>query len=203
MYISRIFMLSLLTLAFASCQRSAPKAEKAEKKTAPTEATASTSPFERGNRIAFEAQGALLSQVSQALQQGGSTYAIGYCNVKANPIIDSISKQEKVRIERLALRHRNPNNYLKTAEDSAVYHSFEKALATGETPAAVVKTSAAGRYFYKPIIMQMEACLKCHGSPNKQVKENTLAAIAKTYPNDNALNFALGDLRGMWKIELN
>jgi hypothetical protein len=202
MYISRIFIFSLLTIAFASCQAPAPEAEKASESTVPTEQKTSSTPLERGNRITFEAQGALLGQVSQAIQQGGPQYAIGYCSLKANPILDSVAKKEKVSIQRLALRHRNPNNYLKTPEDSAVYLSFEKALAAGQPAPAILKTTAEGRYFYKPIVMGMEACLKCHGSPKKQINAATLGAIAKVYPNDKAVNFALGDLRGMWKIEL-
>ncbi len=46
-------------------------------------------------------------------------------------------------------------------------------------------------------------CLNCHGTAGVQVKENTLAKIHQLYPEDRAMNFKEGDLRGVWHIIFN
>ena len=46
----------------------------------------------------------------------------------------------------------------------------------------------------------MEACLKCHGNPDTQITEGTLAKIKELYPNDMATGYKLKDFRGAWKI---
>jgi len=193
-----ILAISAILLAISACNSPNSKA----KTPSAEEPNETQDALERGNEIAFEAQGALMSQVSSALQQGGTQYAIGYCNLKASGIADSIGALHNAQIGRIATRNRNPNNYLKNATDSAAYQSFEQAMAAGTTPEPVLKEVDGERYFYKPIVLKMEACLKCHGTPGKKVQKETLEALAKTYPNDKALGFEIGDLRGAWKIKL-
>jgi hypothetical protein len=54
--------------------------------------------------------------------------------------------------------------------------------------------------YYKPIRIAMPACLKCHGSAEKDIDPKTLAIIRQKYPDDLATNYKEGDLRGLWKI---
>lgn len=49
----------------------------------------------------------------------------------------------------------------------------------------------------------MAACLKCHGNKTSDISVETLQSIEINYPQDLATGYAVGDLRGMWKIELN
>jgi hypothetical protein len=201
---TRLYFLSITLLALSACQNSAtPNKNTIQSETSAEEPMETKTALERGKEAAHEARGALLSQVSMALQQGGPAYAVSYCNLKATGIADSVGKLHQAEISRIARRHRNPKNFIETPADSAVYAQFEATQAAGNSPQAVVKETAAGRYFYQPIMLKLEACLKCHGTPNKQVKPKTLEAIAQAYPNDKAVNFALGDLRGAWKIKLN
>jgi hypothetical protein len=43
-------------------------------------------------------------------------------------------------------------------------------------------------------------CLVCHGDPQTQIAEATLAKINDLYPEDKATGFAMNDFRGAWKI---
>jgi hypothetical protein len=68
--------------------------------------------------------------------------------------------------------------------------------------APTLVTNAADRIvFYSPIVITNALCLQCHGTPEIEVRPETLAAIAKLYPRDQATGFKLGDLRGLWRVE--
>jgi hypothetical protein len=46
-------------------------------------------------------------------------------------------------------------------------------------------------------------CLNCHGTPGKHIQDATLTKIQQLYPEDRAVNFKEGDLRGLWHIIFN
>lgn len=48
--------------------------------------------------------------------------------------------------------------------------------------------------YYRPIPLAA-TCLACHGAP-QQIPPPVLAALRKIYPDDQAVNFHEGDLRG-------
>jgi len=52
--------------------------------------------------------------------------------------------------------------------------------------------------YYKPT-MQLEFCGTCHGSKESIGAEYD--AIAKLYPEDLAIDFKTGDLRGLWRVD--
>ena len=54
--------------------------------------------------------------------------------------------------------------------------------------------------FYKPIMINSKACLKCHGEPGKHIAAETSEKIKERYPNDFATGFRLNEFRGSWKI---
>jgi len=45
-------------------------------------------------------------------------------------------------------------------------------------------------------------CLVCHGTIGKEMAAKTNATIKSFYPNDLAIGFQEGDLRGIWSIVL-
>ena len=48
--------------------------------------------------------------------------------------------------------------------------------------------------YYRPVPV-MATCLACHGS-EKEIAPNVRAAITRDYPQDEAVDFQEGDLRG-------
>ena len=53
--------------------------------------------------------------------------------------------------------------------------------------------------FYAPIKVQ-DLCLNCHGQPGTDIKAADYDLIKKLYPEDEAVGYKSGDLRGMWSI---
>ncbi|MGB6037776.1 MAG: DUF3365 domain-containing protein, partial [Cryomorphaceae bacterium] len=46
-------------------------------------------------------------------------------------------------------------------------------------------------------------CLKCHGEPNTQVNQSTLAVLKALYPEDEATGYGENELRGIWVVQMN
>jgi len=46
----------------------------------------------------------------------------------------------------------------------------------------------------------MPLCEKCHGKIGSTLKEADYASIKSLYPEDMAIGYKTGDLRGMWSI---
>ena len=45
-------------------------------------------------------------------------------------------------------------------------------------------------------------CLKCHGQPEREIAPSTMEVLRRLYPEDRATGFRLGELRGMWRVDL-
>lgn len=135
------------------------------------------------------------------MQTGGPVGALRFCSQNALLLTDQAAKESGVSIKRVSLKNRNPANSA-SAEEQTVLNGWEKMQHSGQPlPAYEIKHIAVGEYtYYKPIVINNEACLKCHGdiaadSPlGKEIK-----AI---YAEDKATGYTMGDLRGMIVITL-
>jgi hypothetical protein len=155
----------------------------------------------QGKEIAAASFKTLSGQLKAALEEGGVPNAVGYCNISAKPIIDSLSKQYGAKIRRTTLKLRNPTN-APTPEESGALKRYEASL--GLNPHAYLTPLVKDRKeygvdYYAPIIIK-EACLKCHGIPGETLSEEHHTFIKGLYPNDKAFGYKEGDLRGIWSI---
>jgi hypothetical protein len=153
-----------------------------------------------GRTISMAAQMELLKNVSAAMEQGGPTHAIGFCNVHALPLTDSLSNTHGAKISRISDKNRNAQNALSTELEKQLWQYYQSNWATAKQADTVV-ASQGKTIYYKPISIAMPACLKCHGEPTVDIAENTIALIDSLYPNDKAKHYKLDDFRGLWKIE--
>lgn len=149
-----------------------------------------------GDRISSEMQTVLLQNVSGAIQKGGTEYAVEFCNLEAMPLTDSISQKFDVKIQRLTDKNRNPKNAISSESDATAWGKIK----TDKTD-FISQNKQGDIYYYKPIMMGMPACIQCHGNRNN-ISEKTLELIDLKYPDDQAVDYELGDLRGMWKIKM-
>lgn len=76
------------------------------------------------------------------------------------------------------------------------------ALNNGEQAKPSVTVNMEGKTaFYAPIITN-SLCLNCHGRVDEIGVEN-YSIIKALYPEDKAVDFGVGDLRGIWSITFN
>lgn len=155
----------------------------------------------RGQQIAAATFQVLSGQLQQAMKSGGVQEAVSVCQLAANPIVDSLSKVHQAEIRRTALRVRNPNNTATEAE-RGILQVYQSELEKKATPQPQLIALGNGQMaFYAPI-MAADLCLKCHGTVGETIQEEDYAHIQELYPDDQAIGFQAGDLRGIWSIRL-
>lgn len=152
-----------------------------------------------GKKVSAVAGATLVSQLGRAIAEQDAAYAIRFCNLSASEIVDSINRANNCTVQRLTTRRRNPSNRIETAWDKIAWNSFRTSDPDAKRPDTVLVARGVPVY-YQPIFIKSELCLQCHGSRSTDIELATLEAIDSLYPADAAVNYVLGDLRGMWKI---
>ena len=142
-----------------------------------------------------ELKGVLINQI----QAKGVLQAVSVCSDTAQVLTNNFGIQKGVYIRRVSFKNRNVNNSPDDFEKK-VLSKFEllhqnKEL-NGETEHTEIVQEGEFKYlrYLKPILVQAE-CLNCHGSENDIMPE-VKQLIAQEYPNDKAVDYLIGDLRG-------
>ncbi len=109
-----------------------------------------------------------------------------------------------VRVARVSLRTRNPLLGQPDAWEQAVLQDFERRLSAGEKPEtlehAELVTEPAGRSFrYMKAIPVQPMCLGCHGA-TESMAPAIRERLAADYPQDRAVGYAPGQLRGAFSV---
>lgn len=153
-----------------------------------------------GGNITSETQSVLLQNVTAAMQSGGKEHAVRYCNLKATDLVDSLSKLYECEIYRISEKNRNPNNAPKTELDKKMLKMFAESNNVQDKD---VIHNDGKHIYYQPIFIQKGACMNCHGDIHTAISEEFYAVIKDKYPDDKAIGYNMGDLRGTWKIVFN
>jgi len=165
-----------------------------------TALAADPSPKEVGDQVAGRLFASLMSTLQEKIATDGPEAAIAYCRLEALPLTTQVAAEFPTvkNVRRTALRVRNPVN-VPDATDRSVLEGWLASWNPAAPPQAVIKEYAATdgtkelRY-YRPVPV-MATCLACHGS-GEQIPGNVRAALQRDYPQDEAVDFREGDLRG-------
>lgn len=185
--------MAFLVFVFASC---------AKKETVDNERVAAEKVWSdslliaAGDLIISETFDTLRQSLLTAIGSEDFAGAISFCNEKANALTSLYSDSVKVR--RTALRFRNPDNRPDSLE-AEILRLWSAGMESGEKPQARLIRERSRTHYFKPIHMQA-MCVNCHGAPQKNIQPATMAAIKKHYPDDLAIDFQEGDLRGSWHL---
>lgn len=153
-------------------------------------------------RIADFSQ-ALKGQLQAAIKQGGLINAVSVCKSVA-PAIAAENSKDGWTLTRTSLRVRNSDNTPDEWELSQL-QQFELVNASGQQPAdkpivasEFIVNDGNTQFRYMKAIPAQQLCLGCHGS---NIEPEMSALLSKTYPDDKAVNFALGDIRGAFSLK--
>lgn len=157
----------------------------------------------QGNEIAQTSFKKLSGQLKTAMNDGGVQNAIGFCKAAALPLTNSLSTEHNAVIKRTSLKLRNPQNSPDSLEAIMLdmYHIMSRMRNPVMVPKLLVKNESKIQ-FYAPIMIANETCLKCHGTIGQTMKAEDYDIIKQNYPNDKAIDYKLGEFRGMWSITL-
>lgn len=189
----RKLTLLLIILVIASCGTRKEKA-------AQNEEALNQEYLQKGVEIVNLSQSELLKNVSQAMKKGGPGYAIDFCNLHAMEIKDSLSRLNNCKIQRIALKYRNPRDKPQTKKEEDLLRQYELTVQKGDSIKPKIYFLEDRIEYYQPIVINNGACLICHGAPGTQVADATLELIKERYPDDRATGFSMNDFRGAWKI---
>ena len=156
---------------------------------------------EKGQEIVQATFKTLSSKLKAALNEGGVKEAAQYCNLVALPITDSLSTLHKVKIKRTSLQLRNPEN--KPSKDELEVMERYKISSENKlefNPLVRHMDNNVVKY-YAPI-KTMPLCLTCHGTVGEELTKENYEMLAELYPEDKAIGYKDGDLRGIWSIEM-
>jgi len=156
----------------------------------------------QGKLIVKETFMALSSELKNAIQEGGIPHALGFCNTAALPVTDSLATMYNVDIKRVSLKNRNPLNEADAFEVSLL-ETFSKLSVADLSQVNMVVQDADGFSVYAQPIILADNCLQCHGSVEKDIAPEHLRLIRDLYPEGKAVNYKVGDLRGIWRIRFN
>lgn len=189
-----ILLFTLLTLLAMNCSTKKEGQEQSETK----RTLADSIYMQRGNEIVSLTFDTLRNSLISAISSHGVDGAISFCNENAYPITDIYA--DSVVIRRTSLRVRNSSNKPDSLE-LVTLKDMEGLMQSSKMPSArVVRQQSRGEiHYFKPIILQA-MCMNCHGTPGTQIQKLTQTKITELYPDDQAVNFKEGDLRGIWHI---
>jgi len=181
-----------LVLAASACSRSGDGLVGSFQEVPPAELPpAAQSQWQRAQRARDQLAQSLLAELTQALAQGPE-HAIAVCSERAPALAAAVSKAEGVQIARTSARLRNLKN------EAPAWAAARLASAAAE-PACFV--AADGRLAAMFPIRIAGACLQCHG-PVDGLGDPVRAALQARYPEDRAVGYAAGDLRGWFVVEV-
>ena len=140
--------------------------------------------------------------LNQKVKEGGLKSAADFCSTNAVELEERVARvlDEGIKVKRVTNKPRNMKNSA-NKDQLEVLDEINSRLLNGEKIDMLVKQKATNHYqVYKPIIMSAK-CLNCHGT-NKSRNLEAYNIILKKYPNDKAINYNLGDLRGVFLVDI-
>jgi len=155
-----------------------------------------------GEKATKKLMAELKSNLGKAIREGGMPGAIEFCAGKAQELAQKVNRElVVVRVSRVSDKYRNPKNKPDSL-DMKVIRMFKEKLRKGSLPPYYVTAVERGGklyyVYYKPIRVA-PFCLQCHGNPEEMDPE-VLKVLREKYPEDKALNYKAGDLRGVFKV---
>jgi hypothetical protein len=177
----KFLLLLLIGLTVATCAPAPPE-------------PVSIADIERAQSTLLPFKAQLLEALTGALDAGGPIDAISVCRDEAPRIAGELGV-DGIRMGRTSHRLRNPANAPEPwVEPLLAEYVADPAL---EEPKAV--RLGDGTFGYVEPIQAASFCMSCHGP---SVEPDLLAEIRALYPEDQATDFRVGEVRGLFWVQL-
>ncbi len=150
-----------------------------------------------GQEVSAELLKTLGSNLQAKMKAGGPMAAAEFCTTQAYGLTESVDTKfgKDIHVKRISLKERNPANGAQD-DEKAVLESLDKLQKNGVVlpPYIVERVNNETYKFYKPLTINKQVCLKCHGdiAGNKPLAQY----LGTTYPHDKATGYKMGDIRG-------
>ena len=188
----------IIAVLLSSCARQEPSDNPAPEPDAASQAADLAKLTDEAKAAVKVLAGSLTSQLQAALQAGGPVEALDICHTTAPALTAAVSQEHGMSVARVSLKYRNPVIGTPTDWQTQVLHDFESRKMAGEDPQALAYSAIVGPEFrFMKAIPTAGVCLNCHGS---QLQPDLVARLTELYPDDRAVGFSEGDLRGAFVV---
>lgn len=195
----RVAMLSITLLACGEGTRPEPASMEE-----PLHLTAADSAIvaERGALIATGIAQGLAERLQARMADEGVPGAVDFCARAALELTDSlVAAYPGANVKRTSTRIRNPRNAPDALENDALIWFDSVHSATGTLPASLVQVAGSEEVrFYRPLVVA-PFCTECHGAP-AALDPAVRALLVERYPDDQAVGYEAGELRGVIRVSL-
>lgn len=154
---------------------------------------------QRGKDIALRTKATLGKNLLSAIKTKGASGAITFCSERAIVLTDSMAITLGASVKRVTDKCRNPSNCA-IGEELDYISTAKAAIVAGKTPTPYVNKQDDVVTGYYPI-MTNAMCLQCHGKASN-IGPETKAQLSERYPEDLAIGYGEGELRGIWVVEM-
>ncbi|MFZ2306248.1 MAG: DUF3365 domain-containing protein [Rhodoferax sp.] len=159
--------------------------------------------LEEARSVASAVPPKLVQVLTAEIAQGGVASAVNVCNEKAPQMAKAASQQSGWAIRRVSLRNRNPKA-VPDAWERAALEEFDRRAAAGESPAtletsALVEEGGRKEFRYMKALPVQKMCLGCHGATDA-IPADVVAKLQALYPDDKAVGYSVGQIRGAMTI---
>lgn len=146
--------------------------------------------IEKAHAAVSEVESDFRQALAEASKKGELRKSLPGCRIKN-------LRPDEMKVGRTSHRLRNTDNA--PPEWTKPYLAKFSKAKRSEIPKHVLTKIGNHRYGYIQPIFVESICLNCHG---RSVKQEAQEAIREAYPQDQALNFDLGDFRGLIWLEI-
>jgi hypothetical protein len=153
--------------------------------------------LQKSKPIAMEFSNALKAELQKAISTGDFASAIEVCKkVSHEKEIEFTNTHPDVEsLRRISLKTRNAETHTPKPNEKEWLIEMENLMKRGEDPKPGLLVIDEHPAVLFPIVLDNPVCLVCHGAEEFMVPE-LKQALQKHYPNDQAIGYQQGDLRG-------
>ncbi|MGR8930010.1 MAG: Tll0287-like domain-containing protein [Gammaproteobacteria bacterium] len=164
--------------------------------------------LEKSRQIAKAFSQSLGATLKSQLENSGTESAISVCKHVAPALAEDYSDEDRI-VSRVSLKNRNSSLGKPDEWERRALERFEQEKAAleaeGSLESSAVTEEADGRWFrYLKAIPTQAMCLQCHGKAS-DIAPKVKSLLAKEYPEDRAVGYSAGDIRGAvsikWKLQ--
>lgn len=160
--------------------------------------------IEASRKVANDFMQGLSKILKEQLALSGVNGVINVCKQVA-PAMAKAASSSQVVVTRVSLKYRNPSMGVPDHWEAEKLANFDRLQLEGkpanEMEVAEVTTVSGQRWMrYMKAIPTQAMCLQCHGKTD-DIKPSAKALLQQLYPNDQAIGYAVGQVRGAISIK--
>jgi hypothetical protein len=160
--------------------------------------------LDRGRQVSQAFMSSLKGRLVSALEEGGPVEAIAVCHRDAAAMTADISAAHLgvIGVKRISPRWRNPANRPDPLDQATwrIFEAFPPAETDEPEDLVVPDPDVENRLVYYRALRMAPLCLTCHG-PVEEIPAEVRKALTQRYPDDRAIGFQAGELRGLVRID--